>query len=81
MSYQIRFSSGLFLLLGIFVFCQERCRNKGLLIDTINGYLYRMIFREVVLMQKNRPIFDNQPLTRPNNFDEYWMNTPLKKNQ
>lgn len=36
---------------------------------------------EKVLMQKNRPIFDNQPLTRPDNFDEYWMNTPLKKNQ
>lgn len=32
-------------------------------------------------MNKNRPIFDGQPVYTPDNFDNYWMNTPLKKNQ
>lgn len=31
-----------------------------------------------LLMDKKRPIFDNQPNSKPNNFDNYWMNTPLR---
>ncbi|VAW10821.1 hypothetical protein MNBD_BACTEROID03-895 [hydrothermal vent metagenome] len=30
-------------------------------------------------MIKGKPIFKNQPLDRPENFDDYWMNTPLQK--
>jgi len=29
-------------------------------------------------MQKDRPIFKNQPIVKPDNFSELWMNTPLK---
>ena len=32
-------------------------------------------------MYKNRPIFKDQPVARPENFDQYWMNTPLQKNE
>lgn len=32
---------------------------------------------EEVLMKKDAPIFENQPIIRPENFDSYWMNTPL----
>lgn len=28
-------------------------------------------------MRKNRPIFKDQPIVRPDNFSDYWMNTPL----
>lgn len=42
-------------------------------------------FTEVVsdslFMDKKRPIFDNQPIMKPKNFDDYWMNTPLKNIQ
>ncbi len=31
-----------------------------------------------LLMKKNRPIFEDQPIIKPDNFEEYWMNTPLK---
>jgi len=31
-----------------------------------------------LLMDKNRPIFKDQPIAKPLNFGEYWMNTPLK---
>ncbi len=31
-----------------------------------------------MLMDKRKPIFEKQPMYRPDNFDEYWMNTPLK---
>jgi hypothetical protein len=31
-----------------------------------------------ILMDKRRPIFDNQPIIKPDNFKDYWMNTPLK---
>ncbi|RKN79927.1 carboxypeptidase-like regulatory domain-containing protein [Ulvibacterium marinum] len=31
-----------------------------------------------LLMKKDRPIFKDQPIVRPDNFEEYWMNTPLK---
>ena len=30
-------------------------------------------------MKKDRPIFQDQPMIKPDNFDEYRMNTPLKK--
>lgn len=29
-------------------------------------------------MQKERPIFKEQPVSRPENFEKYWMNTPLQ---
>ncbi|NAS12151.1 carboxypeptidase-like regulatory domain-containing protein [Poritiphilus flavus] len=29
-------------------------------------------------MDKRRPIFQDQPIIKPDNFDHYWMNTPLK---
>ncbi|WP_255451525.1 carboxypeptidase-like regulatory domain-containing protein [Cellulophaga sp. L1A9] len=31
-----------------------------------------------LFMDKQRPIFKDQPIIKPNNFDDYWMNTPLK---
>ncbi len=34
-----------------------------------------------LLMDKYAPIFEKQPMYRPDNFDEYWMNTPLQKSQ
>ncbi len=30
-----------------------------------------------LFMNKNAPIFKGQPMMKPDNFDEYWMNTPL----
>ncbi|MFS4467273.1 carboxypeptidase-like regulatory domain-containing protein [Maribacter sp. 2210JD10-5] len=33
------------------------------------------------LMKKNAPIFKNQPIIKPDNFDDYWMNTPLRKTE
>jgi len=30
-------------------------------------------------MDKRKPIFENQPIHRPDNFEDYWMNTPLQK--
>lgn len=32
-----------------------------------------------LFMNKNIPIFKDQPITPPDNFDDYWMNTPLQK--
>lgn len=32
-----------------------------------------------LLMKKNRPIFEDQTILKPDDFEEYWMNTPLKK--
>ena len=29
-------------------------------------------------MNKIKPIFEDQPVVRPDNFDDYWMNTPLQ---
>ena len=29
-------------------------------------------------MKKNLPIFKDQPIVKPDNFDDYWMNTPLQ---
>ncbi|MGI9551668.1 MAG: carboxypeptidase-like regulatory domain-containing protein [Aurantibacter sp.] len=34
---------------------------------------------DVLLMDKHKPIFKDQPISRPDNFDDYWMNTPLQK--
>jgi hypothetical protein len=31
-----------------------------------------------IYMFKERPIFKEQPVSRPENFEEYWMNTPLQ---
>ncbi|WP_425236211.1 carboxypeptidase-like regulatory domain-containing protein [Ulvibacterium sp.] len=29
-------------------------------------------------MDKHKPIFEDQPIVKPDDFEEYWMNTPLK---
>lgn len=34
---------------------------------------------DTLYMQKRKPIFKDQPIVKPDNFDDYWMNTPLKK--
>lgn len=34
--------------------------------------------QDSLYMQNQKPIFQNQPIVRPDNFDQYWMNTPLK---
>lgn len=34
---------------------------------------------DTLYMKKHQPIFENQPITKPDNFDDYWMNTPLQK--
>jgi hypothetical protein len=34
---------------------------------------------DTLFMNKLSPIFENQPISKPDNFDEYWMNTPLQK--
>ncbi len=31
-----------------------------------------------LFMDKKRPIFKDQPMAKPGNFDDYWMNTPLQ---
>ncbi len=30
-------------------------------------------------MDKRKPIYENQPIHRPDNFEDYWMNTPLQR--
>lgn len=37
------------------------------------------LLKDTLFMKKDVPIFKEQPIVKPNNFDEYWMNTPLKK--
>ena len=32
-----------------------------------------------LFMNKRKPIFEDQPIARPKNFNEFWMNTPLQK--
>lgn len=32
-----------------------------------------------LFMIKRKPIFKDQPIEKPKNFEDYWMNTPLKK--
>ena len=31
-----------------------------------------------LFMEKRKPIFKDQPIIKPDNFDDYWMNTPLQ---
>ncbi|CAN0559540.1 unnamed protein product, partial [Ectocarpus sp. 12 AP-2014] len=31
-----------------------------------------------LFMEKRKPIFKDQPMLKPDNFDDYWMNTPLQ---
>ena len=33
---------------------------------------------DTMFMKKNVPIFEDQPIIKPDNFDEYWMNTPFQ---
>jgi hypothetical protein len=33
--------------------------------------------RNALFMKKDLPLFGNQPISKPVNFEEYWMNTPL----
>ena len=37
------------------------------------------VLKDTLFMKKDRPIFQDQPMLKQDNFDEYWMNTPLKK--
>lgn len=39
------------------------------------------VLKDTLFMKKDRPIFQDQPMLKPDNFDEYWMNTPLKKTE
>jgi hypothetical protein len=34
---------------------------------------------DMLFMDKRKPIFKDQPIAKPDNFEDYWMNTPLKK--
>ena len=36
------------------------------------------VIDEALLMKKDRPIFENQPINKPDDFQNYWMNTPLQ---
>ncbi|MGC1516088.1 MAG: hypothetical protein WA810_10975, partial [Maribacter sp.] len=36
-------------------------------------------YPDSLLMDKRKPIFGDQPISKPDTFEEYWMNTPLKK--
>ena len=31
-----------------------------------------------LFMEKRKPIFKDQPIIKPDNFNDYWMNTPLQ---
>ena len=35
--------------------------------------------KDSLFMKKDRPLFEDQPIKRPRNFNDYWMNTPLPK--
>ncbi|WP_299531484.1 carboxypeptidase-like regulatory domain-containing protein [Ulvibacterium sp.] len=35
--------------------------------------------KDSLFMNKCKPIFENQPIARPDNVEDYWMNTPLGK--
>lgn len=37
------------------------------------------IINDSLLMNKDKPIFNNQPMVKPDDYDDYWMNTPLQK--
>lgn len=34
--------------------------------------------KDNLLMHNRKPIFQDQPIVKPDNFDDYWMNTPLQ---
>ncbi|MEO1011731.1 MAG: carboxypeptidase-like regulatory domain-containing protein [Bacteroidota bacterium] len=34
---------------------------------------------DIEFMDKTRPIFKEQPISKPDDFEDYWMNTPLKE--
>ena len=36
------------------------------------------VLKDTLFMKKDIPIFENQLIIKPDNCDEYWMNTPLK---
>ena len=36
---------------------------------------------DTLYMKKDIPIFKDQPIVKPKNFKDYWMNTPLKKSE
>ncbi|MEO1547025.1 MAG: carboxypeptidase-like regulatory domain-containing protein [Bacteroidota bacterium] len=42
---------------------------------------FAQIPKDALFMRKNKPIFESQPLIRPKNSEEYWMNTPLVNNE
>jgi hypothetical protein len=35
------------------------------------------VLKDTLFMKKDRPIFQDQPMLMPDNFSDYWMNTPL----
>ncbi len=35
--------------------------------------------KDSLFMKKDRPLFEDQPINKPDNFKDYWMNTPLPK--
>ena len=35
--------------------------------------------KENLLMDMRKPIFEDQPIKKPDDFEDYWMNTPLQK--
>ncbi|PIB32656.1 carboxypeptidase-like regulatory domain-containing protein [Maribacter sp. 4G9] len=35
------------------------------------------IYKDNLFMDKSKPIFNGQPISKPDNFSDYWMNTPL----
>jgi hypothetical protein len=37
--------------------------------------------KDGLFMKKNRPIFKDQPIVKPDNFKDYWMNTPLQNSK
>lgn len=40
-----------------------------------------IFLNDTLFMDKSKPIFKDQPIVRPDNFDDYWMNTPLKTSE
>ncbi|MCK5440971.1 MAG: carboxypeptidase-like regulatory domain-containing protein [Maribacter sp.] len=37
--------------------------------------------KDHLFMKKNHPIFEDQPILKPDNFTDYWMNTPLQNSK
>ena len=71
---------------------RDRYGNLLDVVDFIDYEQYREFFVHRILsetslpslkttMDKNRPIYKNQPVEKPTDFDSFWMNTPLKKTQ